>query len=65
MKIRPVGTELFYADGQTDGKTDGQTDRQTDIQTDRQTDRHYDVNSRFFRNFANAPMNSGGTGEPG
>jgi len=26
MKIRPVGTELFYADGQTDERKDGQTD---------------------------------------
>jgi hypothetical protein len=28
MKIRPVGAELFNADG--DKRTDGQTDRQTD-----------------------------------
>ena len=26
MKIRPVGSELFSADGQTNGRTDGQTD---------------------------------------
>jgi len=26
MKIRPVETELFHADGQTDGRTDGRTD---------------------------------------
>ena len=31
MKIRPVGTELFHADGQTD----------------RQTDRHDETNSHF------------------
>jgi hypothetical protein len=24
MKIRPVGAELYYADGQTDIQTDGQ-----------------------------------------
>jgi len=24
MKIRPLGAELFHADGQTDGRTDGQ-----------------------------------------
>ena len=28
MKIRPVGTELSYADGQTDGQTGKRTDRQ-------------------------------------
>ena len=32
MKMRPVGIELFYADGQTD----------------RQTDRHDEANSRFW-----------------
>jgi len=26
--IRPVGAELFHADGQTDRRTDRQTDRQ-------------------------------------
>jgi hypothetical protein len=26
MKIRPVGLELFHADGQTDRQTDWQTD---------------------------------------
>jgi len=31
MKIRPVGTELFYADGQTHRQTDGEKDGQTDI----------------------------------
>jgi hypothetical protein len=36
MKIRPVGAELFHADGQTERKTD----RQKNGQTDRQTDRH-------------------------
>jgi hypothetical protein len=29
MKIRPMGAELFYADGQKVRQTDGQTDRQT------------------------------------
>jgi hypothetical protein len=33
MKIRPVGVELFHADGQTHRRTDEQT------HTDRQTDR--------------------------
>ena len=28
MKIRPVGADLFHADGWTDGQTDRQTDRQ-------------------------------------
>jgi hypothetical protein len=31
MQIRPVGAELFHADGRT--QTEGQTDRQADIQT--------------------------------
>jgi len=31
MKTRPVGAELFHADGRTDGRTDEQTDRQTDM----------------------------------
>jgi len=35
MKIRPVGSELLHAGGQTDG------------QTDRQTGRHDEANSRF------------------
>jgi len=29
MKMRPVGAELFDADGQSDWQTDRQTDRQT------------------------------------
>jgi hypothetical protein len=33
MKIRQVGGELFYAEGQTCGLTDGRTDGQTDRQT--------------------------------
>jgi len=37
MKIRPVGAELFYADGQTGGREDGRTDR------------HDEVNSRFLQ----------------
>ena len=46
MKIRPVGGELFHADGQTqiDGRTDGPTDRQ--ICTTKLI--------VSFRNFANA-----------
>ena len=36
MKIRPVGGELFHADGQTDG----------------QTDSHDEANSRFLGAFA-------------
>jgi len=35
MKLRPVGAELFHADGQTD----------------RQTDRHDEVKSRFSQFF--------------
>ena len=34
MKMRPVGAELFHADGRTDRQTDGQTDRRMDGQTD-------------------------------
>jgi len=37
MKIRPVGAELFHADGQTDRQTDKQTDRQTDRRIDVET----------------------------
>ena len=55
IKIRLVGTEWFYADRQTDR----QTYRQTDKRTERERDR--EVNSRFFRNFANVPINYGGT----
>ena len=29
IKIRPVGAELFHADGRTDGQIDRQTDRRT------------------------------------
>jgi hypothetical protein len=29
MKIRPVGAELFRADGETDGRMDGRTDGET------------------------------------
>ena len=39
MKIRPVGVELFHADGRRGGRTDGRTDRQTDRQDE--------VNGRF------------------
>jgi hypothetical protein len=38
MKIRPVGSELFHADGQTDGMTD----------------RHDEANSRFTQFCENA-----------
>jgi hypothetical protein len=41
MKIRPVKTEVFHADGQTDRQTDRQRDR-TELIVG-------------FRNFANAP----------
>jgi hypothetical protein len=44
MQIRPVGAELFHAEGgQTDRRTDGQTDMTRLIVA--------------FRNFANAPEN--------
>ena len=33
MKIRPMGAELFHADGRNEGRMDGQTDRRTDGQT--------------------------------
>jgi len=39
MKIRSVGTELFYANRQTDRHTDREIDRQAERQTERQTDR--------------------------
>jgi hypothetical protein len=38
MAIRPVGAELFHADGQTDGG-----------QTDRQTDKHDEASSSFSK----------------
>jgi len=53
IKIRLVGTEWFYADRQRD--------RQTDRRTNGRTDRNWEVNSRFFRNFANVPIIYGGT----
>ena len=43
MKIRPVGSELFHADGRTDGQTDGGAYMTKLIAA--------------FRNFANAPEN--------
>ena len=51
MKIRPVGTELFYSDGQThtDGRSDGWTDGRTDSQT------MMTKPIAAFRNFANEP----------
>jgi len=59
MKIRPVGTELFYVDGQTD--------RQTDRQTDSGSNGRTELAKLVFtcRNFVKAPINNGGTGEPG
>ena len=39
MKRRPVGTELFYVDGQTDRQTVRQTDRMTDRRTDKRKDK--------------------------
>ena len=41
MKIRPLGAELFQADGRTDGQTDRQTDMTTVIVV--------------YRNFSNTP----------
>jgi hypothetical protein len=63
MKIRPVGAEMFYVDGQTGRLTDRHrlTDRRTNVRTDRRADRQaerYDVsNSRFsqFSEFAFEP----------
>jgi hypothetical protein len=42
MKIRPVGAELFCADGMRDGRTDGQSDS------------HDEANSRFSLFFESA-----------
>jgi len=39
MTIRPVGDDLFHADGRTHRRTGGSTDRQTE--------RHDEANSRF------------------
>ena len=52
MKIRPVGSELLHADGETDGRTDrqkdGRTDRQTEGQIDGMTRKDVTIaNSRF------------------
>jgi hypothetical protein len=49
MKIRPVGAELFHADGQKEGRTGGRMDRQTGRQTDTTK---LIVDLRYF---ANAP----------
>ena len=55
MKIRPVGPELFHADGRTGWRTDGQTNGRADGRTDRETDmRKLTV---AFRDFTNAPKN--------
>jgi hypothetical protein len=57
MKIRPVGAELFHANGQKGRQISKQTDRQTNKQTNRQTDRETDMTKLIvaFRNFASAP----------
>ena len=39
MEIRPVGNELFHADGRTGGRTDGRADGRADGRTDEQTRR--------------------------
>jgi len=51
MKIRPVGAELFHADGRTDG--------QTDIRKEGWAERRIYLTKLIFafRNFANAPKN--------
>jgi hypothetical protein len=49
IKIRPVETELFYADRQTDGQMDGETDIAKLIVA--------------CWNFANASINNRGTGQ--
>jgi len=41
-KIRPVGAELFHANGYLQRQTDGRRDRKTDGRTDRRTDRRTD-----------------------
>ena len=49
MEIRPVGTELFLADGRTDGRKDGRTDGRTDMSK----------LTVACRNFVNAPNDTG------
>jgi len=49
MKIRPVGAELFHADGQTYGQNDKWIEGQM------KTDMKKTI--AVFRNFANAPRN--------
>ena len=53
MKFRPVGAELFHAEGRTDETTDGQTDGRKDGRTDG----HADMTKLNvpFRIFAKAP----------
>jgi hypothetical protein len=46
MKIRPMGAELFHAEGHKDRRTKGRTERDDE------------ANSRFC-NFANPPKNRG------
>ena len=61
MKIRPVGAELFRADGQRDRRTDermdGRMDGRTGGRTDGRTDGHRDVKMLIvsFRSLANDP----------
>jgi hypothetical protein len=58
MEIRPVGTELYYADGHTDSRVIG---RQTEWVSDWLIDWHTDWLTDMakpvvaFRNFASAP----------
>ena len=59
----------MYTDRQSDRQTSRQTEKLTDLETDRRTngrtDRDREVNSSIFRNFANVPINYGGTGQSG
>jgi len=60
MKIRPVGAELFYEDGQTDRQTDTHTYIYIYIYIyiHRQTERDMTKVIVTFRSFANSPKNS-------
>ena len=49
MNIRPVGAELFHADGRTDRQTDGRTDRERWTDGDRQTGRQTETDGRTDR----------------
>ena len=52
MRIRVVGAEVLYVDGQTDGQTE--TDRLMDRQRRTETDRH-GIDNSCFRYFTYAP----------